>query len=145
MPLIVAAFFALQLLHVPILLRSTTQGIDPMGLKTGATPVTYTVTTAPWRSRRADVKGGCDFTLLARVTGRGPVRARIDSVEQLLGESWTPRHRLEAGKRASFEVEFLEPAGPEFGYTLAVRETDFKCIPDNRRSEFRMPDLSYIR
>lgn len=143
MPPLVAAFFALQLLHAPNLLRSVLQDVNSAP-SYQATPVTFTVTTAPWRDHMADRKGGCDFQLLARVTGRGPVRARIDSVEQLLDESWTPRYRLEAGKRATFEVEFLEPAGPEFGYTLAVRSTIFDCYKRDSRPAYLAPDMSHI-
>jgi len=142
MPAIVAIFIALQILHVPNLLRSVTQGVDPRTrTKTSATPVSFTLTTAPWREHTADRKGGCDFQLLARVTGRGHVRARIDSVEQLLDEAWTPRHRIKGGEKVEFTVEFLEPIG---GQLLAEREVSFSCRKSDTRPEYRAPDLSHI-
>jgi hypothetical protein len=97
----------------------------PQGMK--PTAITYTVTTAPWMDSYEDKKGGCDFQLLARVTGRGPVRARINMVEQLLDESWSPRFRIKAGERAIFDVEFLEPIGPDYGFTIIEKSTTFTC------------------
>jgi hypothetical protein len=101
-----------------------------------ATPVEYRVTTAPWRDAMADRKGGCDFQLLARVNGRGPTRARIDTVEQILDDSWSPRHRIPEGKRATIRVEFIEPYGPEHGYTLADRTVTFTCRRRDNRPRF---------
>ena len=130
MPTLIAIFIALQLLHAPNLVRTAFQGVDhnanaQVGMK--ATAITYTASTAPWRDKIEDKKGGCDFQLLARVTGRGPIRARINMIEQLLDESWSPRFRIDAGDTAYFKVEFLEPAGSDFGVTIEERSTQFKC------------------
>lgn len=130
MPPIVVAFFVLQgLAHGHTVATSGVPTADRTARSKGMgpTPVTYSVTTGPWNGRVADKRGGCDFQLLARVTGRGPMRARINMVEQLLDESWSPRFRIDAGQRATFRVEFIEPYGPEHGYTVAERSTTFTC------------------
>lgn len=150
MPAALLAFFILMgAAHTDTLVRgdgAVLRGRDPnVGIKTHVTPVTYTATTAPWRGARADRKGGCDYQLLVRVTGRGPVRVRINTVEQLLDESWTPRFRLQGGKDGSFRVEFLEPAGPEVGYTITERKVTFKCRPRDNRPGYTIPDMSGVR
>ncbi len=129
MPPILIAFFILSgLAHTDTLVRgpsSVLRGRDPsVSFKTTIQPLEYSVTTAPWRGRLEDKKGGCDFQLLARVLGGGPVRARIDSWEQLLDTSWTPRYRLPGGQVATIRVEFVDP---RTGYTLADRTGTFHC------------------
>jgi len=149
MPPIIIAFFVLSgLVHGDTLVRgrsSVLQGRDPAThLSTSKTPVTYTATTAPWRDARADKKGGCDFQLLARVTGRGSTRARVNMIEQLVDESWTPRFRIKGGERATFKVEFLEPAGDDFGTTIRELATSFKCHLRDGRVGYIAPDMSGV-
>jgi hypothetical protein len=150
-PPIIAVFIALQALaHGDTLVRgdgTIWKGVDPkVEHNRYETPVQYMVTTAPWKDRVADKRGGCDFQLLARVTGRGSMRARINMVEQLVDESWSPRFRIDEGERATFKVEFLEPAGEEAGYTVAERSAYFTCRPRDNRPVFRgNADLSRIQ
>jgi hypothetical protein len=133
MPPIAWVFIALFGISHGHTVVTSVSGVDPSAKPHGMKPteITYTVTTAPWLDRLEDKKGGCDFQLLARVTGRGPVRVRINMVEQLLDESWSPRFRIKAGERATFKVEFLEPYGPDYGVTITEKSTTFRCRPRN--------------
>ncbi len=142
---LLAFFILMGAAHTDTLVRgrsSVLQGRDPsVQNNTYETPVEYILTTAPWRTARADAKGGCNFTILARANGRGAMRLNIGRKEQILDTSWAFKTRLDGGEKMTMEAWFIEPIG---GATAAYRTTTFKCGARDTRPVYRAPDMSGV-
>ena len=149
MPPVIIAFLALQLLgHSHTLLTGDSavwKGRDPQANaeRMPKTPVAYLLTTAPWEGRRADKKGGCNFSILARVNGRGDMRLNIGGVEQLVDNSWAFKTRIQGGQKMTMEAWFIEPIG---GAVARYDTVSFTCrASDSLPGGFVQPNMEHIK
>lgn len=150
MPPVIAVFIALQLLgHGHTVLKGDSavwKRVDPQAnaQRMPKTSVEYILTTAPWHGRRADKKGGCDFSILAFANGRTPMRLNIGGKEQLLDTSWAFKTRIAGGTRMTMAAWFIDPVTWE---TASYQTVTFRCRRrDNRPGPaFEMPDMSGVR
>jgi hypothetical protein len=105
----------------------------------GKTPVTYTATASPWNDAlEREATGTCSFQFLVRVTGRGPVRLRLNGAEQILDESWAWKHEIAGGRRAWIDVEFVHP---RTGFTLAEKRATFTCRARHASTKLEMASV----
>jgi hypothetical protein len=132
-PPIVAAFFALQLLHAPNLVRSLTQGVDPevQHVRGDREPQRFTVRVAQASANWKRKPGVCRGTMIATVTQGRLTRVRIAGKEQLLDTGWSTDYAVKAGTRMSRPHLFLDPIG---GAQLACRQGWVACYEDGRRT-----------
>ena len=148
MPAAIALFIALSALaHGHTVLKGDSavwKGVDHQAKaeRLPTTPVSYTLTTAPWYDAHPDRNGGCDFQILARVRGGSSTRLVLGGLEMLVDDNWNPRARIEGGERMTLEAWFLNPIG---GETLAYRTVTFKCRPVPGGPTFVQPDMSGVR
>jgi len=147
MPAAIALFIALSALaHTDTVLRGDSavwKGVDHQAKaeRLPKTPVSYTLTTAPWHSARADKKGGCDFQILARVRGGGTTRLILGEMEMLVDDNWNPRSRIEGGEKVTVDGYFVDPVTWQ---TLALRTMTFKCEARDSRPAYVAPDMSGV-
>ena len=148
MPAVIALFIALSALaHGDTLLRGDSaiwKGVDHQAKaeRRPTTPVAYTLTSAPWYDAHPDREGGCDFQILARVTGGSKTRLILGEMEMLVDDNWNPRARIEGGDAVTVEGYFVDPVTWQ---TLAFRTMTFKCRPVPGGPTFVQPDMSGVR
>ena len=147
MPPVIAILIALSALaHGHTVLKGDSamwKGVDHQANASTApkVPVEYILTTSPWFSHRADKKGGCNFSILARANGRTPMRLNIGGKEQVLDTSWAFKTRIQGGERMTMEAWFIEPLTWETAHYGTVT---FRCGARDTRPAYRAPDMSGV-